>query len=210
MNARLHPRAPARPGRQLALGWLLAAGLLLAGCAPTAPQSWALTDIKGYLPDLAFKLQTAGDRTVTAADYQGKVVVLYFGYTHCPDVCPMTLGRLAEAVRDLGDEAKDVQIVFVSVDPYRDTPALLEQYAKAFSPRAVGVTGKPAEIERLAKVYRVAYEREKPDGDGGYEVMHSKAVYLFDRGGHARLMGTDTDSAKAFAHDLRQLVAEKS
>jgi protein SCO1/2 len=208
MSVRLHRHFLKPPAVLRWLGAALLATLLFAGCAPKTPQTWALTDIKGYLPDLKVQLQTAHGKTLTAADLRGQIVVLYFGYTHCPDVCPMTLGRLAAAIKDLGKDAGAVSLLFISVDPQRDTPKLVEQYAQAFSDRAIGATGKPAEIEQLAKRYRVAYQSEKPDADGNYEVMHSKAVYLFDRQGHARLMGTDTDPAKAFAHDLKQLIAE--
>lgn len=212
MSARLpRPDRLRRGGLRLGagLGALLAlAALCFTGCTPKSPQTWALTDIKGYLPDLDFKLQTAGGKTVTAADLQGQVVALYFGYLHCPDVCPMTMARLAEALKQLGAEAKDVRVVFVSIDPYRDTPDLVAQYAQAFTPQGLGLTGSPEVIEKLAKVYRVAYQRDKPDKDGNYAVMHSKAVYLFDRQGHSRLMGTDNDKPESFAHDLKQLIAE--
>lgn len=184
------------------------AAMLFAGCSPKASLKWDLTDIKGYLPNLNFKLQTAGDKTVTAADLHGKVVALYFGYLHCPDVCPMTMARLSSALKLVGPAADDVRVVFVSIDPYRDKPDLVAQYAKAFMPQGVGLTGDPAVIEKLAKVYRVAYQRDKPDKDGNYAVMHSKAVYLFDREGHSRLMGTDTNKPEEFAHDLKQLIAE--
>jgi protein SCO1/2 len=209
MSARLLRLASGRLALPRWLGAALLAGLLLAGCTPKPTQTWALTDIRGYLPDLKVRLQTADGKPLTATELRGRIVVLYFGYTHCPDVCPMTLGRIASAVKGLGPAADAVRILFISVDPQRDTPKLVEHYAQAFSDRAIGATGTPAEIERLAKRYRVAYQSEKPDRDGNYEVMHSKAVYLFDRQGRARLMGTDTDPAAAFAHDLKQLIAEK-
>lgn len=208
MSVRLpRPTRGPRIGAGL-LAILALVALVLTGCAPKSAQTWALTDIKGYLPDLEFTLQTAGGKTVTAADLHGKVVALYFGYLHCPDVCPMTMARLAAAMKELGPEARDVRVVFVSIDPYRDTPDLVAQYAQAFTPQGLGLTGKPEVIEKLAKVYRVAYQRDKPDKDGNYAVMHSKAVYLFDRQGHSRLMGTDTNKPEEFAHDLKQLIAE--
>ncbi|MFI5356334.1 MAG: SCO family protein [Opitutales bacterium] len=198
--------------RRLAAGtrWpaLALFALLLAGCAPKSAPSWKLTDITGYLPDLQLDLTNAERQPVTALDLRGKVVLLYFGYAHCPDVCPMTLGRLATAVQALGESADDVRIVFLSVDPIRDTPAIVAQYARAFSPQGLGLTGPPATIEALAKRFRVAYQAEKPDRGGNYLVMHSKAVFVFDRQGRARLMGTDTDPATAFTHDLKQLLAE--
>lgn len=192
---------------------ILGASLLLCtavACQRESPQAWALTDIRDHLPDLQFTLASADNAHLTAADFQGKVVVLFFGYRNCPDVCPMTMSRLGEVMHQLGDAAAGVRILFVSVDPKRDTPESLATYAKAFSPQAVGATGSPGDIESLAKRYRVAYQADKPDAYGNYNVMHSKAAYVFDRAGRARLMITDTDPPKAIAHDLRQLLDSPS
>ncbi len=182
--------------------------LLLAvlGCRRRPAETWDLMDIRGHLPDLRFDLATAGNPHLTAQDLRGKAVLVYFGYTHCPDVCPMTMARLAGVLHSLGPAAAQVRILFISVDPKRDTAALVETYAKAFSPEAVGATGTPGDIEALAKRYRVAYQAEAPDAQGNYIVMHSKAVFLFDQQGRARFLVSDTDPPKAIAHDLRQLV----
>ncbi|HVU33864.1 MAG TPA: SCO family protein [Opitutaceae bacterium] len=198
MIFRPHPRA-----FHVLSALVLAALLSATGCARR--QTWQLTDINGNLPDLKFTLATAGNARLTAADFRGQIVLLYFGYVHCPDVCPMTMARLGGIVGKLGPEAAKVRILFVSVDPKRDTPALTETYARAFSPAATGATGSPAEIERLARRYRVAYQAEPVDGSGNYEVMHSKAVYVFDGSGHVRLLIDDTDKPDAVVHDLRQL-----
>ena len=179
---------------------------LLVGCSRAPAEHWELTDITGHLPDLAFSLQTKGDHPLTATDFRGEVVLLYFGYLHCPDVCPLTMARLAGVVRQLGAPAGKVKVLFVSVDPRRDTPDATDTYARAFSPEAVGATGSSAQIEELAKKYRVAYQAEKPDASGGYDVMHSKAVYVFDGRGRARLLITDTDKPEAVVHDLRVLL----
>jgi protein SCO1/2 len=120
------------------------------------------------------------------------------------------MARLAAAVQSLGSADNDVRIVFVSVDPQRDTPEVADKYAKTFSPHAIGLSGTPQSIEALAKRYRVAYQADPPDKDGNYEVMHSKAVYVFDQQGHARLMVGDTAPSEAIAHDLRQLLGAKS
>jgi protein SCO1 len=180
--------------------------LLPAACQRRSAETWDLTDIRGHLPDLRFDLATAGNPHLTARDLRGKVVLVFFGYTHCPDVCPLTMARLAGALRDLGPEAGGVRILFISVDPPRDTPALVAKYARAFSPQAVGATGTPAEIEALARRYRVAYQAEAPDADGNYVVMHSKVVFVFDQQGRARLLIDDANAAPAVVHDLRQLL----
>ncbi|MDO1529947.1 SCO family protein [Fulvimonas sp. R45] len=188
---------------------LLAAALLLAGCQRDTAVPWQLTSIRGHMPDLSFRLVDDSGKTVTAADYRGKVLLLYFGYTHCPDVCPLTLAHLHAVLQKLGKPADDVRILFVSVDPARDTPAVLHDYVRAFDPRAVGLTGSPRDIEALVKRYRASFTREPAKGDSGYEVSHSSAIYVFDRAGHARLLATPPDSQAQIGHDLGLLIAQK-
>jgi len=178
---------------------------IVAGCAGRRAD-WQLTDLTGHLPDLQFTLQSADNAALTAADFRGDVTLVFFGYAHCPDICPTTMARLGQVVTRLGPDASHVRILFVSVDPQRDAPAMLRDYARAFSPQATGATGTPAQIEALAKRYRVAYQAGPPDAHGDYEVMHGKAVYVFDGAGRARLMITDTDSPDAIVHDLKELV----
>jgi len=194
-------------GRRIAAALCL---FLLTACSRSGSSGWKLTDIRGHLPDLAFHLSAAGGVPVTARQYRGKVVLLFFGFTHCPDTCPETLARLAAALRQLGPEAREFRILFVSVDPRRDTPEATERFARAFSPQAVGLTGTPDQIEAMAKRYRVAYEAQAPDRAGDYEVMHSKGVYIFDRAGRARLLDSDTDPVAALVRDLKQLAAAPS
>jgi protein SCO1/2 len=181
--------------------------LLLAACGPKAPH-WALTDVHGHLPDLAFSLTSDEGRAVKAQDYRGKVVLLYFGYTHCPDVCPTTMAHLASVMQRLGKAADQVKILFVSVDPTRDTPALLHSYVRAFDPHAIGLTGTEDAIKALAKRYRGAYEAESPGANGDYEVTHSSAIYIFDKSGKAQLLATPSDSINDYVHDLQQLLQQ--
>ncbi len=188
---------------------LLLAGLL-AACGQSAPP-WGLRDISGLMPPLDFTLTAASDgATVHGKNFRGKVVLLYFGYTHCPDVCPTTLSLLSRAVAALGTSAEQVRILFVSVDPARDTLARLKTYAAAFGPEVVGLRGSEAELKSLTKRYRVSYGYGKPDSSGAYEVSHSSAVYVFDRKGEIRLLAGSTDSAPVITGDLRRLLAEKS
>ena len=181
--------------------------LLLAGCnrGDTAP--WRLTDITGHMPDLDFKLVDDHGKTVTGEDYRGKVVLLYFGYTHCPDVCPLTLAQLHVVMQRLGPLADGARILFVSVDPARDTPEVMHAYVNAFDPRAVGLTGKPGDIEALSKRYRSAFTREPDQGNGQYEVSHSSAIYIFDRDGKARLLSTPERAQDDLVHDLHLLLS---
>jgi protein SCO1 len=191
----------------MGLGTLLLMGLL-AGCGHSAPP-WGLRDITGLMPPLDFSLTEASDgATVHGKDFQGQVVLLYFGYTHCPDVCPTTLSRLGRAVAALGPQAEQVRILFVSVDPARDTLAQLKTYATTFGPQVVGLRGSQDEIKALTKRYRVSYGYGKPDTHGDYEVSHSSAVYVFDREGEVRLLADSTAESGVITGDLKRLLAE--
>ncbi|MVW80613.1 SCO family protein [Bordetella sp. 02P26C-1] len=181
---------------------------LLAACGDRAV-NWTLYDVKGHLPDLKFSLSGAGGQTITSDQLKGKTVMLFFGYASCPDICPTTMAQLSSVIEQLGDDARDVRIVFVSVDPHRDTPDKLQAYVDAFNRQAIGVTGAEKQIADLARRYRVAYQIEKPrPGDSAetYDVTHSRGVYIFDNKGRARLLASDTDSTEAIVKDVRQLV----
>jgi protein SCO1/2 len=181
-------------------------GVVFTACSRTA-EAWRLANVSGHLPDLALSLVDDGGRAVTAQTFEGRATLVYFGYTHCPDVCPETMTRLMQVLQQIGPDVSRAQIVFITVDPARDTPAALHAYMRAFDARhAVGLTGSDRAIESLAKRYRVAFQREKRDVSGEYEVTHSSAVYIFDAQGHARLLATDNDSIDAIAHDLRRVI----
>lgn len=206
---RLTSRQP-WPGRLLAL--TVAAGALgvLAGCTHRT-EPFQLTNVTGHLPDLDFTLTGDDGRAVTGDSFKGRTSLVYFGYTHCPDVCPETMGRLMQVLGDLGSDAQKVRILFITVDPARDTPKALHDYVGAFdSQHAEGLTGTDWQIESLAKRYRVAYQMEKRDPSGNYEVTHSSAVYVFDRQGRARLLATDHDTPDAIAQDLRRIIDDRS
>jgi protein SCO1/2 len=196
-----------KPSRLARLLLPLAAILLLAACHHGDAQPWRLTDVSGHMPDLKFELTDDAGKPATAEDYRGKVVLLYFGYTHCPDVCPLTLARLHAVLQRVGPTADGARILFVSVDPARDTPSVMHAYVNAFDKRAVGLTGAPRAIEALSKRYRSAFTREPGKGDGQYEVSHSSAIYLFDRQGRARLLATPAASQDDLVHDLYLLLA---
>jgi protein SCO1 len=194
------------PARLLALLALLMGVGLLTACQREAQPVWKLTNVSDHLPDLQFKLTDDNGRTVTAADYSGKVVLMYFGYTHCPDVCPLTLTQLHVILQRLGAPADDARILFVSVDPARDTPEIMHAYVNAFDKRAVGLVGSARDTEALAKRYRSAFTREPDKGDGIYDVSHSSAIYIFDRDGKARLLATPSAAQDDIVHDLHLLI----
>jgi len=179
--------------------------LLLGGCKNTA---WQTKDISGLMPPLAFTLTDENGQRVHAADYRGKPTLLFFGYTHCPDVCPTTLARLAAVSQQLDEGArKELQVLFVSVDPARDDAASLQRYTDAFGPQFIGLSGDSADLAALTRRYRVTFGYGEKDTDGNYSVSHSGAVFGFDRAGDAQLLIRDSDSAAAVTADLRRLTA---
>lgn len=173
--------------------------LALAACSPKKP--FHATDITGAMPDLSFQMQRASDgAVVTGQNYRGRAVLLYFGYTNCPDVCPTTLANLSDVMKRLGGDK--VRVLFVSVDPNRDTLAVLKPYAQSFGPQFDGLRGSANEIAGLAQRYRVAYSvKTTPD----YTVMHTSAVFVFDDAGKARLVATDTTDTAALAEDVKRI-----
>jgi protein SCO1/2 len=192
---------------------LIAASLfslaLLAGCG-SGEKPWHGDNISGVMPNLQFSLTRANDGApVTAASYRGKIVLLYFGYTNCPDVCPITLANLADVLSKLGSDAKKVRILFVTVDPNRDTLPILRKYVKAFAPQMDGLRGTPNQITQLTRAYRVAYSVTPASPGHPYTVSHSSAVFVFDREGHARLVYTDTTDTAAMADDVTRLLRQQ-
>ena len=139
------------------------------------------------------------------ADFRGKVLVVAFGFTHCPDVCPTTLADLAAARKELGPDADSVQVVFVTVDPKRDTQQLLAQYVPAFDPTFLGLWGDAAATQRVTKDFHV-YAQERASKDGEYTVDHSAQSFVFDRQGRIRLLISPGTAPKAIASDLRVLL----
>lgn len=195
--------------RAITLGCIGIAALL-AGVSPA--KAWHSTDVTRALPPLDFTMTRASDgRTVTAADYRGKIVLLYFGYTYCPDVCPTTLFNITQMLKTLREHVDDVRVLFVTVDPNRDTPSVLAHYTDSFSPQVVGLRGTPDQLASLAKRYRVAYSVQPAGNHHDYEVTHGSAVYVFDRSGNARLLFTGLATPDAgfagMSDDLKHLVA---
>jgi protein SCO1/2 len=193
---------------------ILAAGLLtVLLMVGSEAKAWNSTDMTGALPSLDFTMTRASDgKTVTSAEFEGKVVLLYFGYTFCPDVCPTTLLDIASMLKTLGKDADDVRVLFVTVDPDRDTLSALKTYTSAFAPQVVGLRGTSDQLASLAKRYRVAYSVQPASGDNPPEVTHSSAVYVFDRNGAIRLLFTGLSVPNAeltgMTADLEQLVLQ--
>ena len=182
--------------------------LTLASCHRTlSPQD---VSVRGLSPDLAFTMTGAATgKTLTEADFRGAVTLLYFGYTNCPDICPATLYNLTRIEKHMGAGAPKVKILFVTVDPDRDSAPALAQYAGLFGANVVGLRGSPDELYALARRYRVVFSVTKTPV---YQVTHSSAVYVFNARGKAEfiiagLEGGAPDLA-GIARDLNNVVAE--
>jgi protein SCO1 len=196
-------RAVQRGGMALAL-------FALGGC--DSGGKWHEIDVSDSSPSLSFIMTRASDgKEVTQTDYHGRIVMLYFGYTYCPDLCPTTLSNIATVLQRLGPAARDVSVLFVTVDPNRDTRPVLASYVKAFAPEIDGLRGTPDQLAALARRYRVVYSVKPATGDQPYEVTHSSAIYVFDRAGHVRLlvpsMATTTPDLSGTTADLQRLVS---
>ena len=149
-------------------------------------------------------LSSSGDQ-VSLTDFTGKVVVLYFGYTFCPDVCPTTLAKLDSALDLMGDEADDVQVIMVSVDPQRDTPEALANYMGFFDPRFIGLTGTDEEIASVATVYGVYYQAQEGSAATGYLVDHTATLMVVDKEGYLKLVLPSDVTVEDIADDLGYL-----
>lgn len=184
---------------------------IAAGASGTAQDNTAVTSIhrvRGFLPDLKFSLTGPGGQTVTQDLVEDKVVLLFFGYASCPDICPTTMAQLSMVVEQLGDDADKAQIVFISVDPHRDTPDILNAYVSAFNDHAIGLTGSEKQIADIARRYRVAYQIEQPTGSDpeNYEVTHARGIYIFDQEGRARFLASDSESIDSLTASVRELL----
>jgi len=150
-----------------------------------------------------FRLTDQNGRTVSDQDLKGHPFLVFFGFTHCPDVCPTTLFEVSEILRSLGPDANGTRALFITVDPERDTPSVMKDYVSNFDPHVWGLTGDPAAIAAVAKAYRVYYKKVPLD-DGGYTMDHTAIVYLMDRNGRFVAPFNLKRSAEAAAADLRR------
>lgn len=176
----------------------------LAGCAQ--PYTFKGTEFVGEKAAPNFTLTGAGGQPVSLSDFRDKVVVLYFGYTFCPDVCPTTLTDMKQVMQLLGKKADDVQFIMVSVDPERDTPEKLAEYVTYFDPRFVGLTGTPEEVLAAATPYGVIFEKHEGTAATGYLVDHTATLSIIDKDGRLRLLFPFDAEPKDVAEDLKQLV----
>ncbi len=157
-----------------------------------------------------FALQDPDGRRVALADLRGRSVLLYFGYTYCPDVCPITLAKLARLKQDLGDDADRVQVLMISVDPERDTPVALADYVSVFDPTFVGVTGAQAEIDQAGEPYGLYYQKHEGTAATGYLIDHTARVFLIGPDGRALVAYPHEVDPDALLADMRWLIRQES
>ena len=184
---------------------LLVGVLTLSGCGASKP-TFQSVDITGADYARDFQLMDASGKPRSLADYRGKVVVMFFGYTQCPDVCPTTMADLKTVMQSLGKSAEQVQVLFVTLDPSRDTPALLAQYVPAFDPRFVGLYGDDATTAKTAKDFKIFFQRVPGPTPTTYTLDHTAGSYVFDPEGRIRLFIRQGQTNESIAHDLEQLL----
>lgn len=177
--------------------------LAVAGCGS---EDWRTRSLEGLMPPLEFELVDGQGERITEDSFEGRVTLMFFGYTFCPDICPVTLAKLSAVVDRLPEDvARDVRVLFISVDPERDDPQRLAAYTGAFGDFITGATGSQGALRELNRRYRATYGYSEPDEHGNYLVSHSSAVYVFDRDRETRLMFRLEDDIDDMAADLRQL-----
>jgi protein SCO1 len=183
--------------------------LLVAACGPGTPRFQA-SDVTGVAFGRDFKLTDHNGKPRTLADFRGKVVVMFFGYTQCPDVCPTTLSDLTAALQKLGADAERVQVLFVTIDPERDTPELLSHYVPAFNPTFLGLSGDAAATAATAREFKVLYQKQPGSTPDSYSMDHSAGTFIFDSQGRLRLFVSQGQGPEVFAHDIRELLRTTS
>ena len=195
------------PRRSLLAGVLAAASLALAGCGREGAGGFQAVDITGADYAKALALPDVHGRPRTLDDFKGRVTVVFFGYTQCPDVCPTPMHEVAQAKQALGAQGAKVQGVFVTVDPERDTPQVLEAYVRNFNPEFVALRGTPEQTRAAAKEFKVFFSKV-PGKDGGYTIDHTAGAFVFDTQGRVRLFTRYGLGPEALQKDLKKLLDE--
>ncbi len=185
---------------------LAAMALALSGC--TEQPAFSGIDITGADYAQGFSLTDHNGQARTLADFKGQAVVVFFGFTQCPDVCPSSLTELAQAKQLLGEQGSRLQGLFISIDPERDTPAIMKEYMASFDPSFLALYAKPNELADLAKSYKVYYKKVDGPTPTSYTMDHSAGSYVYDPQGRIRLYHRYASGAQALANDVKALLAE--
>ncbi len=185
----------------------LAMLFLTSGCSEkAAAPAFKNTDLTGLGYAQEFALTDHNGKARMLADFKGQLVVMFFGYTQCPDVCPTTMVEMANVMKELGPDADQVQVLFVTVDPERDTQALLAQYVPAFDPRFLGLYGDAQATAKVAKEFKLFYAKVEGKTAGSYTMDHTAGSYVFDRNGKIRLFVRHGAGPAPITHDLKLLL----
>ena len=202
---------PLQPARRRAVKSLAGVAALsvtfawLTGCTPDKPQFQSI-DLTGADYAQGFSLSDHNGQLRTLKDFSGKVVVVFFGFTQCPDVCPTSMAELAEVKKLLGADADKLQAIFITIDPERDTPALLQAYMGNFDPGFLALRPAPAQLEQVAKDFKIYYKKVDGKTRGSYSMDHSAGSYVFDQQGRIRLYNRYGSGAQMLASDIRLLL----
>ena len=181
--------------------------MLLGGCnEPEIPSPYHAIDVSWQHAKADFQLTDFNGKPRSLLDFRGKVVVLFFGYTHCPEVCPTTLADLAQVMRLLAKDAERVQVLFITLDPERDSPGLLAKFVPSFFPTFLGLYGDAQATAQAAKAFGVNYEKHD-DKHGGYTLDHSDGIYLIGTRGKPLLLSRNGQPAELLAQDIRLLLS---
>ncbi|MES2562618.1 MAG: SCO family protein [Pseudomonadota bacterium] len=181
--------------------------MLLSACDKPHAPAFKLTDVTGANFGKTLVLTDHAGARRTLADFKGKVVVLFFGFTHCPDVCPTALIELAQVAQSLGPDASRVQVLFVTLDPERDKPQVLREYVPSFYPTFLGLHGSAEETLAAAKEFKVYFSKQ-PQPAGGYTIDHSAGTFIIDPQGRLRLFAQHGAGVETLLHDIKRLLSE--
>lgn len=181
--------------------------VLVVGIYFLRPHTFHGTVIQSPDPSYNFTLKSA-DGDVTLSDFRGKLVLLYFGYTFCPDICPGTLANVAQALREMGTKADDVQLIMVSLDPERDTPEKLKEYMGHFYPSFIGITGEKEQIDEITSLYGVFYQKTDGSDATGYLIDHTATLMVLDREGYLKLVFPFGVTSEEIADDLKYMIRQ--
>ena len=196
--------------RRLFLVLAAAGALAISGCERAAPpHHFNAIDLTGAKYAQGFNLPDYDGKPRTLADFKGKVAVVFFGYTQCPDACPTTMAELAGILKTLGPDASRIQVVFISVDPSRDSPALLKNYVTNFRPDFLALRGDEAQTRAIIKDFKLIVEKVPGKTPDSYTIDHTAGTYIFDPQGRVRLFASQSLDPALLTDDLKALLAEK-
>jgi protein SCO1/2 len=197
--------------RRLLLVLAAAGALAISGCERAAPpHHFNAIDLTGARYAQGFNLPDFDGKPRTLADFKGKVAVVFFGYTQCPDACPTTMAELAGILKTLGPDASRIQVVFISVDPSRDSPALLKSYVTNFRPDFLALRGDEAQTRAVIKDFKLIVEKVPGKTPDSYTIDHTAGTYIFDPQGRVRLFASQSLDPALLTDDLKALLAEKA